>query len=165
MCLDHWPPEIFLTCTLEAFLSTPPLKQHLSCLHRGSQLEQPHLSFFTNTEQPEVYTWTKKSISSQCYSRTTKIQNFVEAPHGIQVITWFPVMKKQILLHQREGSKRSSNLGHTLRVFTRTVSHFQVATSSHKQFWAWVIVQFQTAVLYHYLSIIYYRITASHTLL
>lgn len=65
MHLDHRPPEIFLhftTCTLEAFLSTSPLKQHHSHLsaHTEETRETATLVFFSQIQNSQRSTLRQK---------------------------------------------------------------------------------------------------------
>lgn len=82
MHLDHSPPEIFLTCTLEAFLSTLHLNSTISTelLTQRKSAGAATPVFFHKYRAARGLQLEKKSISSQCYSGTTKTWHLCWGP-------------------------------------------------------------------------------------
>lgn len=139
-CLDCRPPAIFFNVYIVGPLKHPPLKHHHSYLSpcsqavaytegAASQMEQPNLSLQIQSSQSFMVG--RKSTLRQCYPESLWGPPWNSSDHLI-----FCSEKTNSAAPEGTvpGSMRSSNLGITLEVLPRTVSHFQVATSIHKQF-------------------------------
>lgn len=153
MHLDHRPPEIFLhftTCTLEAFLSTSPLKQHHS--HLSAHTEETRetatlVFFFTNTEQPEVYTQTKKAFQD---SAIPGLQNhrILLRPHmEYKWLLDFLWWKNKLFCTKGKEAREALTWGIASGFWQEQSCIFRLLLLFTSNSWAWVIVQFQTAIL------------------